>query len=219
MMRSLIVLCLCVAVMEVAALNVTLQPDGSVRFGTGNDYALTPMAILPGWRSAQGSGDYEIKTPGVVNSCLKSDGVAIMDVRTTLEPLADGKAKVAYALTARTDVETLSLGCTIHLPSVAATGQTWCVDARKGAFARPANNGIVIAGGKGASFVFPVGPTVRLVASNVVEYLIQDNWRWDDSYLIRFGVTSRRKCKAGETFSLSFTVSADEPLVVADQRP
>ena len=200
----------------------TLMANGSVRIGHGNDRVLEPMAILPGWNGAVSKGGYEIKSPGVAAYRLESGGATVMDAKTTLEPLDGGKAKVVYSFTPRADVKVLSIGCSIKFPSAEVAGLPWRMDGKKGVFARPSSNAVVIAWSKCSAVAFPAGANggaVRLDAPSQSDCLVQDNWKWSDSYVIRFGNLSEHVCKAGETVAFSFTISANAPVAVADQRP
>ena len=200
----------------------TLTPDGSVRFDSGNDRVLAPFVFLPGWNGAVPKGEYVIKTPGVATYRLESKGVALMDAKTSLLPLEGGKAAVEYSFTPRTDVKVLSIGCTIHFPAADVTGLPWRIDGSEGVFKRPSGDGITVAWTKCSSVSFPGHERdsyISLDAPATVACLIQDNWKWGDSYAIRLGDLSSRVCKAGETISFSFTISSDAPVVATDQRP
>jgi len=207
---------------KAAPFKATLMANGSVRLGDGFGYVLSPMAFLPGWNGAVSKGGYEIKTPGVAKFRLVSGETVALDATTTLEKLADGKAKVVFSFTPRRDVEVLSIGCTIHLPSADVTGHPWRIDGKKGVFARPPNGGIAVARAKCSSVGFPCGAKgapIRIDSLSPTTCLIQDNWKWGGDYSIRLGDLSTRVCKAGETISFPFVMSSGTPLDVADQRP
>ena len=205
-----------------ASLSATLMPDGSVRFGAGKERVLKPMAILPKWIGAASRGGYELKKPGVAAFRLESDGTTVMDAKTALESLADGKARVTFLFTPRADVRVLAIGCTIHLPTAGVTGRPWRIDEREGVFAKPAGGGITVARRTCRTVAFP-GETkdsvLRLDVSNPADCLIQDNWKWGNTFSIRLGTLSERVCKAGETISFAFDISSDVPVAVAEQRP
>ena len=138
-----------------ASLSATLMPDGSVRFGAGKERVLKPMAILPKWIGAASRGGYELKKPGVAAFRLESDGTTVMDAKTALESLADGKARVTFSFTPRADVRVLAIGCTIHLPTAGVTGRPWRIDEREGVFAKPAGGGITVARRTCRTVAFP----------------------------------------------------------------
>ena len=205
-----------------ASLSAKLMTDGSVRLGNGQERILKPMAILPGWIGASSRGGYEIKKPGVAAFRLEAGGTTVMDATTALEPLAGGKARVTFSFTPRTDAPVLNLGCTIHLPTAEVTGRPWRIDGREGVFAKPAGGGIAVARRTCSMVAFPgeaKDSILRLGVPKPVDCLIQDNWKWNDTFSIRLGTLSERVCKAGKTVSFSFDISSDGPVAVAEQRP
>lgn len=204
-------------------LQAKLFANGSVRLGGEGYPVLAPMAILPGWRSASSRGGYELEESGSAAFRLESSGAVVMDAKTTLEPLEGGKAKVVYSFTPRADVKVVSVGCSILFPSNKVAGLPWRIDGKKGVFARPSGGGVAIAWSKRSSSVAfmsaPEGPAVRLDSFTPATCLVQDNWKWEDSYTIRLGDLSERVCKAGETVSFAFSISSDSPVVAVYQRP
>ena len=204
-----------------AAMDATLGASGYVRFGSGGDYAIKPMLYLPGWKSANSQGGYEIKKPGVTTYRLDLGGETLADAQTTLVQLDGGKAKATFSITPRKDVETVSCGCAVGLPIAEVDGKPWGVAGKDGVFGKP-EKGIALVRCKTAFVACPSGakgPQVRLEAPAPVDCLIQDNRMWGDTYSIRIGDLSTRTLKAGETVSFEFVISSDGPVAAVDQKP
>ena len=203
----------------VSAMEVTLKPDGAVRFG-GQE--LRPVAFRKGWLGAQVKGGHEITTPGTARLRFEGDGGRLMDASVSLRQLADGKVQIDYAFTAVKPVVTESLGCRMLLPAPEMMGRKWNTESRQGTFEHTTGNNLHLSGGKFKSLSFPLaksGITVQFATTNGINYLIQDSRRWADEYSIRFGALWRRSYAAGEKFSFSLVVSANEPLSSIDQKP
>ena len=209
------------AALGAAAMDVTLGANGFVRFGSGGDYAVKPMLILPDWKSVDAKGGYEIKNPGTATCRLDMDGETIADAKTTLKQLDGGKAKAVFSITPRKDIQSISCGCTVSLPIAEVDGKPWGVAGKEGVFGKP-ENGIALARGKTAFVAYPSGakgPQVRLEAPAPVDCLIQDSRKWGNTYSIRIGDLSTRNLKAGETVSFEFVISSDGPVAAVDQKP
>ena len=203
----------------VSAMEVTLKPDGAVRFG-GQE--LRPVAFRKGWRGAQVKGGHEITTPGTARFRFEGDGGRLMDTSVSLRQLADGKVQIDYAFTAAKPVELESLGCFMALPAQDVIGRKWCTESQCGLFVHPSGDNIHLSYGKLSSIEFPLarsGTAVRFATTNAVNYLIQDNRKWADDYTVRFGALFHRRYREGERLEFSLVASADEPLTAADQRP
>jgi len=199
----------------------TLRADGSVCLGSECGRTLKPMLFLPDWKGAQSRGGYEIKNPGVATYRLEEGGEVFADATTTLKQLDDGKASVVFSITPRKDIETISFGSTISLPIAEVDGSLWCIEGKKGVFAKP-DKGIALARGKTTFAECPSGvkgPQVRIAAHAPLDCLIQDNRKWGETYSIRIGDLSARTLKAGEPHSFEFVISSDVPVVTVDQRP
>ena len=202
-----------------SAADVVLKPGGAVRFG---GYELQPFVFLKDWRGVKPKGGYEIKTPGVARFMIEDGGSTLMDATVSSTQLADGKVRMDYAFTAVKPVVTESLGCRMLLPAPEMAGCKWNTESRQGTFEHTTGSNLHLSGGRFKSLSFPLaksGITVQFVTTNGINYLIQDSRRWADEYSIRFGALWRRSYAAGEKFSFSLVVSANEPLVSADQKP
>ena len=199
----------------------TLWADGSVRLGSECDRTLKPMLFLPEWKGVQSRGGYEIKNPGVATYRLEEGGKVLADATTMLRQLDGGKATAVFAITPRSDIETISFGCSISLPIAEVDGKPWGIEGKNGVFAKP-EKGIALVRGKTTFVECPSGvkgPQVRIEASAPFDCLIQDNRKWGETYSIRIGDLSSRALKAGEQYSFEFVISSEAPVVAVDQRP
>ena len=202
-------------------LGVTLSADGSIRLGSGCDRILKPMLFLPDWKGTQSRGGYEIKRPGVAVYRLEEGGEVLADATTMLSQLEGGKVKAVFTIVPRKDVETISFGCTASFPSAEVDGKPWCIDGKRGTFAKP-DKGITLAWAKTTFAEFPSGVNwaqIRIEAPAPLDCLIQDNRKWVDTYSIRIGELATRILKSGESYSFEFVISSGEPVVAVDQRP
>ena len=202
-------------------LDATLRVDGSVRLGSECDRILKPMLFLPDWKSVQSRGDYEIKNPGIATYRLEKGGEVLADATTMLRQLDGGKATAVFAITPRSDIETISFGCSISLPIAEVDGKPWGIEGKNGVFAKP-EKGIALVRGKTTFVECPSGvkgPQIRIEASAPLDCLIQDNRKWGETYSIRIGDLSTRTLKAGEPYSFEFVISSEAPVVAIDQRP
>ena len=210
------------AVNGFAAMDVMLSADGSIRSSqSAANYAIKPMLFLPEWKGVQSRGGYEIKNPGVATYRLEEGGKVLADATTMLRQLDGGKATAVFAITPRSDIETISFGCAIALPIAEVDGKPWGIDGKKGVFAKP-DKGIALARGKTTFAECPSGakgPQVRIAAHAPLDCLIQDNRKWGETYSIRIGDLSSRALKAGEQYSFEFVISSEAPVVAVDQRP
>jgi len=198
----------------------TLGANGHIRFGGGVDYAVRPMLILPGWKSASAQGGYEVKYPGTATYRLDQGGETVADATTMLRQLDGGMAKAVFSLTPRKDIESISCGCTVGLPIAEVDGKPWGLQGKAGVFGKP-EKGIILVRSKTASVAYPSGakgPQVRLEAPAPVDCMIQDDSKWSKTYSIRIGDLSARALKAGETVSFEFVISSDSPVVAVDQK-
>ena len=203
-------------------LDVTLAPAGDIRFGDDKDCALRTLVALPGWQGLSSKGGWELKKPGVAPFTLSKGDTVLLKAVATLDQLPEGKVKVSYSFTPVEDVDLVVLGCTLTQPAGPVTGKLWKTAKRQGTFARPANGGIHVMGGKGTEISIALGGTGRMltfVADREQGIAIQDNWRWGDTYSLRLGTLGSKKWKKGETQTYAFTVSADEPLVAKSMMP
>ena len=215
-------LAMAIAATDLSAMDATLSADGTVRFTqAAANYAIKPMLFLPDWKGAQSRGGYEIKNPGVATYRLEEGGKVLADATTMLRQLDGGKVTAVFAITPRSDIETISFGCAIALPIAEVDGKPWGIDGKKGVFAKP-ERGIALARGKTTFAECPSGvkgPQVRIEASAPLDCLIQDNRKWGETYSIRIGDLSSRALKAGEQYSFEFVISSEAPVVAVDQRP
>ena len=217
-----------IAAMAVA-MEATLMPNGEVRFRLDRDYCLSPLALLPGWIGANVKGGSEIKTPGVASFRFADGRREEMDATVTVAQLDGGRVRLGYAFTAKQEVTFQTLGCAVSFRTNDVEGLDWRIDRKQGAFAHPKDDGICLAAGKGSSFALPLGrsgKTLRIeaVASGAflpdkVDCLIQDNRRWNDTYVVRLGFLGKRRYAKGETVTCSFILSSDEPLTAANHKP
>ena len=215
------VLAMAIAAPDLSAMDATLSADGSIRFAQTDDYAVRPMLFLPDWKGAQSRGGYENKRPGVASYRLEESGEVIADATTTLKQLDGGKASAVFTITPRKDVKTISFGCTVSFPSAEVDGKTWCIDGKRGTFAKP-DKGITLAWATTTFAEFPSGAKgspVRIEAPVPHNCLVQDNRMWVETYSIRIGELATRTLKAGESYSFEFVISSGEPVVAVDQRP
>ena len=214
-------LAMAIAAPDLSAMDAVLSADGSIRFAQADDYAVRPMLFLPDWKGAQSRGGYEIKRPGVASYRLEESGEVIADATTTLKQLDGGKASAVFTITPRKDVKTISFGCTVGFPSAEVDGKFWCIDGKRGTFAKP-DKGITLAWATTTFAEFPSGakgPPVRIEAPVPLNCLVQDNRKWAETYSIRIGDLSTRILKAGEPYSFEFVISSGEPVVAVDLRP
>ena len=210
------------AAARVFPLDVTLAPAGDIRFGDDKDCALRTLVALPGWQGLSSKGGWELKKPGVAPFTLSKGDTVLLKAVATLDQLPEGKVRVSYSFTPVEDVDLVVLGCTLTQPAGPVTGRPWKTAKRQGTFARPANGGIHVMGGKGTEISIALGGTGRMltfVADREQGIAIQDNWRWGDTYSLRLGTLGSRKWKKGKTQTYAFTVSADEPLVAKSMMP
>ena len=222
-MKRLVIVCLCAAfAMECVALDATLMLNGSIRFRIDRDYLISPLTFMPGWQSAKVKGGGEIKPPGVASFRFADGKREVMDAAVSIEQLGGGKVRIVYAFTAKEDVTFLTLGCDMRFSTNDVDGLTWQIEEKSGAFAHPKDGGMFLASGKGTSFVLPLGRSgkkLRLVAEEPVDYLLQDNRKWSDTYVIRLGKISKHRYAKGETSKYAYVLSTDEPLTAASQKP
>ena len=215
-------LAMAIAATDLSAMDATLSADGTVRFTqAAANYAIKPMLFLPDWKGAQSRGGYEIKNPGVATYRLEEGGKVLADATTMLRQLDGGKVTAVFAITPRSDIETISFGCSISLPIAEVDGKPWGIEGKNGVFAKP-EKGIALVRGKTTFVECPSGvkgPQVRIAAHAPFDCLIQDNRKWGETYSIRIGDLSSRALKAGEQYSFEFVISSEAPVVAVDQRP
>ena len=212
-----------VAALRAFSMDVTLAPEGNIRFGDDKDCALRTLVALPGWQGLSAKGGWEIKKPGVAPFTLvKGFTNVLLKAVATLDQLPEGKVRISYSFTPVEDVDLVVLGCTLTQPAGPVTGKPWTMAKRKGTFHHPAKGGISVMGGRGTEITVALGGagrTLTFVADRELGIAIQDNWRWSDTYSLRLGTLGSKKWKKGETQTYAFTVSADEPLVAKSVEP
>ncbi|MBR2837154.1 MAG: hypothetical protein IKE55_00045 [Kiritimatiellae bacterium] len=215
--------CLCAAFAAAGAeVDATLLSGGAVQLRLGREYRISPMSFLPGWRGADVKGGYEIKTPGEASFRFADGGREVMDAAVKVEQLEGGRVRLGYALAAKEDVTFLNLGCVLHFGTNDVDGLDWQMEGKRGKFAHPGGDGMLLAAGKGSAFALPLGRsgrTLRIEAEKPVDYLIQDNRKWSDTYAVRLGVLGKCRYAKGEAVRLSFVLSSDVPLRARSAMP
>ena len=220
--KLFVVLACTLASAGVFPLDVTISPQGGIRFGDRNDSTLRPLLAVPGWHGLTPKGGWEMKRQGVASFALWHGTNVLLNAVAELDQLPDGKVKIAYAFTPLDDVSLVVMGCAMTQPAAAVAGRPWSTPNKKGVFVHPAKGGILVMGEKGKRVSVALGATGNMItfeSDNETGIAIQDNYRWGDTYSLRLGTLGQKTWRKGETQRYEFTVSADEPLVAKSAEP
>ena len=210
---------ICAVASAATAAEAVLRHDGRVRV---DGCEIVPVIYVKGWNGVRPSGEYEIKSPGLARLRFMHYGRKIANATASLTQ-ADGELpRLEYEIVAAEEFETETVACIIILPAAAAEGQPWRADAKMGTFHHPEGGGIGIAHGKCSAFGLTPGkgrlPLV-LSSADPVDYLVQDDRKWADDYVVRLGDTHSRRFAKGDTFKVSFTLKSTARLEVKDAKP
>ena len=206
------------AAVSVSAADVSLHPDGAVSLG---EVSFTPMAILPGWRSAAVKGGYKLGADRAARFRFEDHGAKILEAATSLVQLDGGRLRLDCVFTASEPCSLLNIGVTMSLPAKAVEGGEWRADAQSGVFRKP-ESGIRLGGGKFSTLAFtPPGcaSAIRLSTTNEISYHIQDSSQWGGGYTIRIGRLGAWSPAKGDAFSFSLLLESDEVLKAEHRMP
>lgn len=213
----LFIFSVCTAAFASAA-TATLCPDGAVSLGDGY---LSPMVILPGWRSVAAKGGYRLDGERIARFRFESRGKKMLDATVALVQLDASRLRLDFAFTAAETSRLQSIGFTMSIPAEKIEGSEWRADMQRGVFAKP-DGGIRIGGGKFSVFEFTppgCGSAVRLATTDEISYYIQDSRQWGGGYTIRIGRIDACTLAKGETLSFSVVLESGEGMKAEYRMP
>lgn len=200
------------------AVDVVLRPDGSIQFG---DKEFKPIVFLKGWISAHQAGGYEIATPGVAKFRFVHGGRRLADATAELLQRENGVVGIRYTFVAVDDFDGVTIGGAMTLDAKSASGQPWRTEDKNGTFLHFDSNAIRISSGKCRSFGMVPGvggSPLRFSFANATDYLVQDNRKWSDTYVVRFGDFRSRRIAKGDVLRLDFDVKSSIPFEARDAK-
>jgi hypothetical protein len=183
--------------------------------------ALVPQLFMPDWHGLRATGGTERDADGAYLFKLEVKGGGVIRGRAIYKQAAAGAVEAAYTFTPERDTALNSLYVGLTLPSGAWAGGAWTCDEQRGGVPRDREGLMVVSrtaralalasadGRERLAFTFPEPTAV----------LVQDDRQWGPSFSVRAGCLGSRAFKAGEAFTVRFTLATHEPLRLTLDEP
>lgn len=212
-----------------AAQDVWVNSAGALEF-EGLSFTLSPGLHTMSWQHAvsklnakapvepaQGAPKEITKTYSID---LPNNGGEVTGKLSATPQAASGGVRLVYELTPKQDVKLNVLGLTGKTPIERLAGQKWQVDGQGGVFPdKPGKPHLYLGAAKKLTLVFD---TVELTFTfaDGLGLLLQDDRQWGgNTFTFRIGRNAATDYKAGEPFTVDFTVTASQPLAIREDTP
>lgn len=175
---------------------------------------LSPQLFTPDWQGQQATGGLTRGDDGAYTFKLEVKNAGLVHGKAAFSQTADGAVEAAYTFTPERDVTLNCLYVGLSLPTGLWAGGEWASDARQGRLPLEHKELVVVSQPARSLRISTPDAKERLTFTfpEPTGAMIQDDRRWGPSFSVRIGhVGGTRTFKAGEPFSVRFTLAAREP--------
>ena len=173
-----------------------------------------PHLFLPDWQMKSASGGLTRDEKGAFPFVFPAHGSEDIRGSACFSQTADGAVNAAYTFIPVRDITLNGLYVGTSLPTSAFAGGTWKSDDRQGPIPTE-NKGLSVMSGKASTLTLTQPDGLHRLAftfSEPTSVMVQDDRQWGPTFSVRIGHNGGTKTfKAGEPFSVRFTLATHEP--------